>query len=99
MESAVADRGPVHVQTFPTASGPWLTRFNAWRTNVGLSTLTENSTWSAGDYSHAVYMVKNNLITHYETAGTPYYTTAGDTAARKSNIYVSSSTATTDNQA
>ena len=80
-------------------SGGWLTRFNQWRAEAGVSQLTENTTWSAGDYDHAVYMVKNDLVTHYETAGTPYYTAAGDTAARDSNIYVSSTTATTDEQA
>ena len=90
---------PVHIATSPAASGGWLTRFNTWRANAGLPLLTENTTWSAGDYAHALYMVKNDLVTHYETAGTPYYTTAGDTAARNSNIYVSSSTATTDDQA
>jgi hypothetical protein len=72
---------------------------NAWRISTGLSTLSENTTYSAGDYDHAVYMVKNDLVTHYETPGTPYYTTDGDTAARNSNIYVSSSTSTTDEQA
>jgi hypothetical protein len=44
-------------------------------------------------------MVKNNLVTHYETPGVPYYTTAGDTEARNSNIQVSSTTSTTDVQA
>jgi hypothetical protein len=81
------------------ASGPWLDRLNVWRISTGLSALTENTTWSAGDYNHALYMVKNNLVTHYETPGVPYYTSAGDTAARNGNIYVSSSTAMTDTQA
>jgi hypothetical protein len=92
---------PSHVQIAakPAASAGWLTRLNEWRANTGLSNLPENTTWSAGDYAHALYMVKNNLITHYETSGTPYYTTAGDTAAQNSNIYVSSSTGTTDEQA
>src|SRR5207245_2301909 len=60
---------------------------------------TENTTWDAGDVAHSTYMVKNDLVTHYETAGTPYYSVAGDTAARDGNIYVSSSTATTDESA
>jgi uncharacterized protein YkwD len=92
---------PSHAHLNPSlaAAGGWLNRFNIWRSSTGLPTLTENSTWSQGDYDHAVYMVKNDLVTHYETAGTPYYTVAGDTAARNSNIYVSSSTATTDEQA
>jgi hypothetical protein len=72
---------------------------NAWRGSSGLSKLTENSTWSLGDYNHAVYMVKNNLVTHYETPGVPYYTAAGDTASRNSNIEVSSTTSTSDEQA
>jgi Cysteine-rich secretory protein family len=90
---------PVHIATSPVASGGWLTRFNTWRASTGLPLLTENSTWSAGDYNHAVYMVKNDLVTHYETPGVPYYTIDGDTAARNSNIFVSSSTSTTDDQA
>ena len=85
--------------TIPAASTGWLDRLNSWRTSVGLSSLTENTTWSAGDYNHAAYMVKNDLVTHYETVGTPNYTSAGDTAAKNSNIYVSSSTSTTDVQA
>jgi len=81
------------------ASTAWLDRLNAWRVSTGVPTLAENTSWSSGDYAHAVYMVKNNLVTHYETPGTPYYTAAGDLAAQKSNIYVSSSTSTTDPQA
>jgi hypothetical protein len=44
-------------------------------------------------------MVKNNVITHFETPGQPFYTTDGDAAGRNSNIYVSSSTSTQDVQA
>jgi uncharacterized protein YkwD len=89
----------LNVATIPTASTAWLDRLNQWRANAGVPALTENTTWSAGDYSHALYMVKNDLVTHYETPGTPYYTAAGDTAAQNSNIYVSSSTSTTDTDA
>jgi cysteine-rich secretory family protein len=81
------------------STSPWLDRLNAWRAGSAVSALTENATYDQGDYDHAVYMVKNDLVTHYETAGTPYYSVAGDTAARNSNIYVSSSTSTTDLQA
>ena len=96
--AAAAPPAPARVQTTLVAAGPWLDRLNQWRTSTGLSALTEDTTWSAGDYNHAVYMVKNNLVTHYETSGTPYYTTAGDTAARNGNIQVSSRTSTTDPQ-
>jgi uncharacterized protein YkwD len=90
---------PVQVATTLTAGGGWLDRFNLWRANAGQSSLIENSTWSGGDYNHAQYMVRNNLITHYETVGVPYYSPAGDTAAQNSNIFVSSSTSTADEQA
>jgi hypothetical protein len=44
-------------------------------------------------------MVEDDLVTHYETPGEPYYTTAGDQAARNSNIEVNSTTDFTDAQA
>jgi hypothetical protein len=88
----------VHSNLVATAN-PWLDRLNLWRTNTGVAPLSENTTYSSGDYSHSVYMVKNNLVTHYETPGVPYYTVAGDTAARNSNIEVNSTTAFTDEQA
>jgi uncharacterized protein YkwD len=94
-----ASPSAVHLVTAPAASSPWLDRVNSWRASTGLSALTENPTWSQGDAAHALYMVKNNLVTHYETPGVPYYTAAGDTEARNSNIQVSSSTGTTDVQA
>jgi IPT/TIG domain-containing protein/cysteine-rich secretory family protein len=95
----VPPASPVHLPATLTAGGGWLDRFNAWRTTTGVSALTENPSWSQGDYNHALYMVKNDLVTHYETPGVPYYTAAGDTAARNSNIEVSSTTAVTDQQA
>ena len=82
-----------------STTNPWLDRPNLWRTSTGVGPLTENTLYSSGDYNHSVYMVKNDLVTHYETPGVPYYTTAGDTAARNSNIEVNSSTAFTDTQA
>ena len=94
-----AKQSSVSLSLNPVASGPWLDRFNQWRISTGVGRVTENSTFSSGDALHAQYMVLNDLVTHYETPGTPYYTAAGDTAAKNSNIYVSSSTATTDTQA
>ena len=94
-----ASGAPRHVAMVPVANPAWLDHLNAWRASTGVSNLTEDTTWSAGDAAHGLYMVKNNLVTHYETPGVPYYTLAGDTAARNSNIQVSSTTATTDNGA
>src|SRR6267378_5727533 len=92
-------RSHAQITSVPAASATWLARLNSWRANAGLPARTENPTWSAGDYKHALYMVKNDLVTHYETAGVPYYTPEGDTAAKNSNIQVSSTTGTTDDQA
>jgi hypothetical protein len=97
--------GPIPVTTPGTPPAAvvcvpgWLARFNYWRDTAGLSHLTENSTWSSGDLLHSQYMIKNQLITHYETPGTPYYTLAGDTAARNSNIEVMSNIGFADDQA
>jgi len=90
---------PVHVHTTPVAAGSWLNRLNLWRTNAAVTNLTENALWSAGDYNHSVYMVKNDLVTHYETPGVPYYTVEGDTAAQNSNLEVNSTTSFADDQA
>lgn len=92
-------QAPVKITATPAASVPWLDRLNTWRGASGVPGVTENTLWSAGDAAHAQYMVKNDLVTHYETPGVPYYSVAGDTAARNSNIYVSSSTGTADTQA
>jgi Cysteine-rich secretory protein family len=90
---------PTPVTCSSPSSAGWLARLNFWRSTAGLPRLTENSTWSNGDYLHAVYMIKNQLITHYETVGIPYYTAAGALAAQDSNIEVMSSTSFTDEQA
>jgi hypothetical protein len=77
----------------------WLARFNGWRAIANLPALTENTSWSQGDYNHSVYMVKDDQVTHYENPAYAYYTAAGNTAAQNSNIEVNSTTSFTDVQA
>ena len=96
--------GSVVVATAPipaaAATSPaWLTRLNDWRIASNLMGLSENTTWSQGDYNHSLYMVKDNQVTHYELSNLPNYTVAGDTAARNGNIEVSSTTSSSDSQA
>ena len=81
------------------STATWLQRLNGWRAISNLPALSENSTWDAGDAAHSLYMVKNQVITHYEDSTLPYYTAAGDQAARNGNIEVSSMTSTQDWQA
>jgi hypothetical protein len=90
---------PTAVACPAPASAGWLARFNFWRATAGLPALSENTTWGSGDALHAEYMVKTQLVTHYETVGNPYYTTAGNTAAQDGNIEVSSTTSSSDEQA
>ncbi|HVH63535.1 MAG TPA: CAP domain-containing protein [Candidatus Dormibacteraeota bacterium] len=101
--AAVAISASFAVATLPAknvaASGIWLDRLNAWRTASGLPNLTENTTWSQGDWNHSQYMVMDDQVTHYEVSTLPYYTVAGDTAARNGNIEVRSNTSFTDDQA
>src|SRR5467141_3638468 len=96
---SAATPSSIQIATTLAASSGWLDRFNLWRTSSGTSNLSENAVWSNGDYLHSVYMVKNNVITHTETVGAPYYTQEGYDAGRNGNIYVSSSTNTTDEAA
>jgi hypothetical protein len=93
------DRPHLQLAATPAATAPWLNEFNAWRANTGTSALNENTPWSTGDVAHATYMVRSGLVTHYEDPANPYYTAAGDAAAKASNIFVSSSTGTSDVQA
>jgi hypothetical protein len=86
-------------ETVYAATPGWLDRFNQWRIASSLPPLVENTTWDQGDYDHSLYMVKDDLVTHYEVSTLPYYTVDGDTAAKDGNIQVSSTTATTDQQA
>jgi hypothetical protein len=90
---------PVHIDARPVASSGWLTRFNTWRASTSVPNVTEDTTFSSGDYLHAVYMVQTGQVTHSESTAYPQYTVAGDIASQNSNIYVSSSTATTDEEA
>jgi hypothetical protein len=98
---AAAPASPASMQIKPNlvASGPWLDRFNAWRANAGQPAVSENTTYSAGDVLHATYMVQTGQVTHGESTAYSQYTTAGDIAGQNSNIFVSSSTGTSDTQA
>src|SRR5438128_4894344 len=86
----------VHIATTLAASGPWLDRFNTWRANTGVPAVSEDTSFSAGDAAHALYMVQTGQVTHGESTAYPQYTLAGDIAGQNSNIFVSSTTATTD---
>jgi uncharacterized protein YkwD len=81
------------------AEESWLEVVNSYRALAGLPLVTEDPQMSHGCYLHARYMVKNDMIGHYEDPANPFYTTEGATAARQSNCMVSWSVSTTDREA
>ncbi|MCX8024025.1 MAG: CAP domain-containing protein [Thermanaerothrix sp.] len=81
--------------TLPT----WLESINRYRAQAALPALQENAQWSNGAEKHAIYMVKNDLITHEENSDNPWYTPEGDEAGRNSNVMISSSLTFTELQA
>ena len=83
----------------PPPSSTWLSYVNSFRSLVNLPEVTENATWSDGDWKHSRYMVKNNYVGHSEDPANLWYTPEGLLAAQKGNVFVSSSTATTDTDA
>jgi hypothetical protein len=80
-------------------AGDWLAYVNYHRALACLPPLTENAGWSDGALKHSRYMVKNDFIGHTEDSNNPWYTPEGSQAAANGNVMVSSSTATTDEQA
>lgn len=79
-----------------TCSPAWLSYVNLYRATAQLPLVTENPTWSDGDWKHARYMVKNDFIGHSEDSNNPWYTPEGNTAAASGNVMVSSNVNATD---
>jgi len=53
---------------------------------AALPPVTENASWSYGNWLHAHYMVKNDVIQHTEDPSNPWYTPEGLAAAQSSNL-------------
>ena len=81
------------------APGDWLAYVNYYRALACLPAVTENAAYSDGDRKHALYMVMNNEVTHYESQLKPGWTSEGDLAGRNSNVMGSSSPSYTDEAA
>jgi hypothetical protein len=77
----------------------WLAYLNYYRSLGGLAPVTGNPEWAQGAWLHSKYMVKNDYIGHSEDPNNSWYTTAGDEAARSSNVVVSYSDSATDQEA
>jgi hypothetical protein len=77
----------------------WFNYINYYRDMARLPLVTENTSWSYGDWLHSRYMVKNDFIGHYEESGIDWYTSEGNTAAQNSNVMLSSWSGTSDEHA
>jgi hypothetical protein len=74
----------------------WLSVLNFYRETAGVAHLSNATSWTPGEVAHARYMAANQVIGHAERRGLPYYSSAGDTAARNSNVVLSYGNPTTD---
>ncbi len=83
----------------PPPPGDWLAYVNYYRALAELPPVTENVDWSYGDWLHARYMVKNDVVGHTEEPGNPWYTPEGDEASKFCNVMVSSNVDSTDEDA
>ncbi|MCB0005917.1 MAG: hypothetical protein KDE04_05670 [Anaerolineales bacterium] len=77
----------------------WLDYLNLFRDLGNVNPLVENSDWSNGGWLHGRYMVKNDVITHSEDPGNPWYTPEGNAAAQNGNVAVFSSAFASDEMA
>jgi hypothetical protein len=64
----------------------WLPVLNFYRATAGLAPVKKNAPWSRGARLHSRYMAKNRVIGHDENPSKRWYTSAGDAAARNSNV-------------
>ena len=77
------------VEAGGVSNSDWLGVVNAYRSQSGLSPVTENPAWSTGASNHSCWMLLNG-IAHDEAPGTAGYTTTGDEAGNSGNVAVSS---------
>ena len=74
----------------------WLAYVNRYRANAGLPFLTENPSWSDGDFKHARYTVRNDILGHDEDPAKLDYTPEGRLAAQNGNVMSTWDMATSD---
>lgn len=86
---------PVHADAFPE----WLTRVNLYRATAGLPPAREDEALSRSVWQHARYMVRHDVIKHFEKPGDDWATPEGAAAAAASDLAGSSRVSETDSWA
>jgi uncharacterized protein YkwD len=89
-------RPPGHPSARPLDESEWLRTLNDYRAMAGLGLVREDPSFSASDFAHARYLVKNagspreamamGAEVHNEKPGKPWYSEAGLRAARSGDI-------------
>jgi uncharacterized protein YkwD len=83
----------------PPAADDWQSVLGYYRASARLPGLAEDAGWTAGDFAHARYMVKNDVLSASESTGTPWYTDEGAAAAPNGNLMLSDNVNLSDQQA
>ncbi len=64
----------------------WLSYLNSYRAMAKLPAVYQDPALSNGDWLHARYIVKNDILQHSEDPANPWYSKEGDDAAHNSNL-------------
>ena len=83
----------------PPTSSDWHAVLNYYRASARLPSLADNTDWSNGAALHAQYMVENQVLAATEDPANNFFTTPGAAAAPNSNLMLTGTVTTTDQQA
>ncbi len=70
----------------PAEDATWLATLNAYRALAAQAPVQDDPAASADCRLHARYIVETNTLQHREDSASPWYTDAGDRAARESDL-------------
>ena len=68
------------------SSNRWLAVVNYYRATAGLPRVSEDEQLSRAAQKHAEYMVRNDVVTHTENPGDPFFSVLGNEAGTHSNV-------------
>jgi uncharacterized protein YkwD len=83
----------------PPLADDWQSVLGYYRASARLPGLAEDTSWSAGAFDHARYMVKNDVLSPSEETATPWYTGEGAAAGPNGNLMISDNVNLSDQKA
>lgn len=78
----------------PGEASTWEQQLGAYRASAALGALTVDPQWSADAERHAAYTVNEDSLGHFQRPTSPWFTVAGDQAARNGNVMATGRAAT-----